>query len=106
MQAYSFLGQSTGVLGHNNINIGPWDENNREGFDGQLSELTVRGREFLWIREGLSNPIDARILSSDYKSRIERERVEKLGDQGERGGERERWRRQRAIEETFFRGNK
>ena len=93
MKAYRFLGRSVGILGHNNINIGSWDENNGEGFYGQLSKLTMRGREFLWIREGLSNPINARILSSDYKSRIERERVEKLGDQGERGGERERWRR-------------
>ena len=67
MKAYSFLGRSTGIPGHNNINIGSWDENNGEGFDGQLSELTVRGREFLSIREILSNPIDARILSSDYK---------------------------------------
>ena len=67
MKAYSFLGRSTGIPGHNNINTGSWDENNGEGFDGQLYELTVRGREFFWIRESLSNPIDARILSSDYK---------------------------------------
>ena len=45
MKAYSFLGRSTGILGHNSINIGSSEESNWEGFGGQLSELTVRERE-------------------------------------------------------------
>ena len=58
MNVYSFLGRSTGILGHNSINIGSRDESNGESFGGQLSELTVRGRDF---------SIDARIVSSGYK---------------------------------------
>ena len=40
---------------------------NGEGFGGQLSELTVRGRDFLWIEDDLSKPINARIVISEYK---------------------------------------
>ena len=122
MKAYSFLGRSTGILGHNSINIWSWDESNGESFGVQLSELTVRGREILWIRDGLSNPLDARILSSDSKrsweeelrkSRLEerkeageqnKERSWEVGRSRERGGgrEREKWRGQRAREERVW----
>ena len=50
---YSFLGRSTGILGHGNINNRSIDESNDESlmvnlkvFDGQLFELTMRGRDF------------------------------------------------------------
>ena len=48
MKAYSCLGRSTGILGHNSINIRSRDESNGESFGGQLSKLTARGREFFY----------------------------------------------------------
>ena len=57
MKAYSFLDQSTGILGHNSANFEGWYESNRECFGGQLFELTRRGGDFLWIEDDLSKPI-------------------------------------------------
>ena len=48
MKAYSFIGRSTGILGHNSINIEGWEESNGEGFGGQLYELTMSGRELFY----------------------------------------------------------
>ena len=64
IKAYSFLGQSIGILGHNSINNKSRDESNGEG-------LVVNSPSQPWeegiLMDDLSKPINARILNSEYR---------------------------------------
>ena len=46
-RVYSFLGRSTGILGHNSINIEVKMRVMENVFGGQLFKLTKRGVDFL-----------------------------------------------------------
>ena len=66
IKAYSFLGQSTRILGHENINNRSRDEGDDEG-------LVVNSSSWLWegvLMGDLSKPTIATILNSEYKEGI------------------------------------
>ena len=64
IKAYSFLGRSTGILGHANIN-------NRSRDEGNDEKLVVNSSSGPWeegiLMDDLSKPTVAMILNSEYK---------------------------------------
>ena len=108
IKAYSFLGQSTGILGHQNINNRSRDEGNDEGVVVNSSNWP---REEVVLMDDLSKPTNAKILNSEYKksigmnnygnlNHVEKKRSMrekkkeimrwKVGQLGEKGSKRER----------------
>ena len=68
MKAYSFLGRSTGIVGHDNIN-------NKSRHEGKDEGLVVNSLSWPWEEEILiddwSEPIDTKTLNSEYRDVLE-----------------------------------